>query len=318
MGGMSIFILQHNNFYIEVRFEILMRNFRKALVVGLCSLAFLGCNPRNIRELSFNQTPKVFQTKRVSYRLEELCDTEIYEKNITLKVYIQPSEILWDYHKYKEELFGYVKEFFKEQQINCNVVYSNKQFNRFKKSDEFGIEVLESKEDVEKRYWKLLFGDDDKTPKILLYDRSHAITRAQISLIKGRHISKSGSDDSIKEALLEIYEDEFSKEYFLKSLAAHFCHEVGHCMMLFHPDTLNPSPISKIDMPNIMYQYNDRFPKIQENCTLGYGLTSLQQKIMHSFIAGNNTYRAFLDSERDLRLFLNNLAEANNLKLMDY
>jgi hypothetical protein len=45
-----------------------------------------------------------------------------------------------------------------------------------------------------------------------------------------------------------------------------------------------------------------------------YCLDSLQQKLIHSYIAEKNNYKAFVNSQKDLSLYLNRIAEENNLK----
>ena len=52
-----------------------------------------------------------------------------------------------------------------------------------------------------------------------------------------------------------------------------------------------------------------------KNHPLGSSINLLQKRLMHSFLAGNNTYKAFQDSNKNLETFMNNLAKANNLYL---
>ena len=291
------------------------RNFLK--FSGLVGLVLSGCNtlksPKIVENNSQKIVPKII--KRTSYKLKDLCDTEIDWKNIKLHVYIEPSEILWEHHKYKEGIFEYVKDFFKEQKINCEVVYSESILKKFDNSNEFGIEIWDSKEDKEERYWQLFTGIEEVPEKINLnlIQTSHAVTRAQISLTYGKRQSDTGKNHKeIDKILLELYRKD--KEFVLKNHASHFCHEVLHCMGLFHPDGFIDNLIEKTKTPNIMIK-NPKYPKPTKQNILGYCLTPLQQKLIHSFIAGNNNYKAFVDSQKDLLFYLMNIAEANDLRL---
>jgi hypothetical protein len=82
-------------------------------------------------------------------------------------------------------------------------------------------------------------------------------------------------------------------------------------MGLFHPRVIIPRILERYnEKPNIMDV--QKLPDFKKGYSLGYCLTLPQQKLIHSFIAGNNNYEAFVDSQRDLDIYLNNLAEANN------
>ncbi len=298
---------------------------KKYLQLVLCGMSLLGCNKTNQnQELMFKEQPieptAISQiSSDVSYKLEDLCDTEIYEKNIILNVYIEDSNVLWDYHKHKNEIFGYVRDFFKEQQINCRIVYSNKQFNRFNKSDEFGIEIVDSDVKMKERYAKLVTGLDfePKENPLILDKRGYAATRAGISLINGcwEEFKEAIRDEEMTIQEVENqYDDEYKgmtvKEYLFKGYASNIAHELLHCMILFHPETIVTERIGKYSngIPNIM---SYEIPKFTEKNSLGYCLTPLQQKLIHSFIEGNNTYKAFLDSQRDLDVFIENLKKEN-------
>jgi len=279
------------------------------LVLGSCDLN------KNV----LTSYPEFFERfpKRVSYKLEDLCDTKVDWKDITLNVFIEDSKALWDSYKYKEEIFDYVKDFFKEQKVNCLVVYSNKQFEWFDKSNEFGLEVWGSKKEKEDRSWQLYTGILE-VPKGNLFNLQYsslAVTRAQVSLIDGRCRSyENKTQEEVNKLLVELYKKD--KEFILKKIAAHFCHEVLHCMSLFHVDDFKLNLIKKTEIPNIMLSRSNYFmPKFKKNHSLGYSLNPLQQKLIHSFIAGNNTYKAFVDSQKDMTFYLENLAEANSLEL---
>jgi len=282
----------------------------------------LGCqNNYSSRYLEPAVNQSIVYQAPVSYKLEDLCDTEIYDKNITVNVYIEPSEILWDYHKYKDEIFKHTRDFFKENQINCNVVYSDVKLKKFIEPNEFGIEILDSKIKKDIRYVELMTGFDFDE-KLLggiknSYNNSLAATRAQTALILGRHMSYSNlTEGEVKEIYQDFYKHENIKESVLRELAAHFSHELLHCMGLFHPENFSPSPIEELDVPNIMTNKIDRKPKIGEDCVVGYKLDELQKKLIHSFVAGNNSYKAFADSQKDLLIYSGNLADKNNFKIV--
>lgn len=299
-----------------------MKKFREYLSVGLCGLVLASCNNevKNLKLIT-NQPVKVCQIQnKISYKLEDLCDTELYEKDITLYVYIAPSEILWDYHKYKEEIFGYVKDFFKENQIKCTVVYSTSNFKKFNSSNEFGAEIVVSEKDVEDRFFQLVteqYAIDGETP-LDLDERGYAVTRAGVALINGweewRGILKIGelTKEEIERQFSESYKGMTKKDYLFKENAGLICHELLHCVGLWHLDEFDSLVKEDEIIPNIMA---NKLPKFRERCSVGYSTTNLQKRLIHSFIEGNNAYKAFVDSQRDLELYLKNLAEAKNLEL---
>ena len=214
---------------------------RDLLKAGLVGVVGGGCK---------NPSVKFHFFERISHKLEDLCDTEVDWKDIKINVHIEPSEILWDYHKYKDEIFEYVKGFFKEQKINCEIGYSNKKFEGFDKSNEFGLEIWDSKKEMESRFWQLST-EIKKVPKenpLHLVGKGYAVTRAGVALINGgweefRDEMRMGrlTIEEIEEQFLEEYKDMTKKEYHLKSdIAANICHELGHCMSLFHVKEFNP------------------------------------------------------------------------------
>lgn len=299
---------------------------KKYLPLILCGMSLLGCNKTSQnQELRFREQPAAISQKHlsISYKLEDLCDTKIYEKDITLNVYIEDSDILWDYHKYRNEIFGYVKDFFKEQQINCKIVYYDKQFNGFDKYNEFGVEIWDDKKDIENRYFQLIT-ETKEIPKenpLKFAAKGYAVTRAGISLVdcgweEFRDQMKTGelSIEEIEKQFPEQYKGLTVKEYqFKNNMAANICHEIGHCIGLFHVKTFNPvlANLYYKNVPNIMSYCN---MKVKEGYSIGYNLNPLQKKLIHSFIAGNNTYKAFVDSQRDFEFWLENIREKNNLK----
>jgi len=279
---------------------------------GLVGLVLGGCNLNKKSEIVY---PELIN-KRVSYRFQDLCDTDVDWKDININVYIKPSELLWEYHKYNEDIFNYVKEFFKKQKINCGVVYSNKQFKQFNSSNEFGLEILDSKREKEDRYWQLFTGIEEvleDNPLDLINKTSHAVTRAGVVLTYGVCESGKGmNQEEINIFLKKLYQKD--KSFLLRNRASHFCHEILHCMGLFHPEAFIENLIEKTETPNIMLK-TPKYPKSTEHNLLGYCLNPLQQKLIHSFIAGNNNYKAFIDSQKDLIFYIENLAEVNGLKL---
>ena len=48
---------------------------------------------------------------------------------------------------------------------------------------------------------------------------------------------------------------------------------------------------------------------------LGANISDLQVKLIHSYIAGNASFKAFSTSYRDLNIYLANIAIDNNLEL---
>jgi len=298
---------------------------RKYFLLVLCGLSLLGCQKQNLESIVKKQAKPaiISQIPTVaSYKLEDLCDTELYEKDITINVYIEDSDILWDYHKYKEEMFGYVKDFFKENQINCNFVYSNKPFESFKSNNKFGVEIWDAKKDMEKRYFQLIT-ESNLVPEnnpLKLAGKGYAVTRAGIALVNGgweefREQMKIGelTIEEIEKQFPEEYKGMTVKEYLFKNNAANICHELCHCMGLFHVKEFK-KPLVKLkykNIPNIMSYCN---MEVKEGYSIGYTLNPLQKKLIHSFIAGNNNYKAFVDSQRDLTFYLDNIKEKNKLK----
>ena len=293
---------------------------RRTIATGLAALAvsFPGCKPPVYPNPNNYELRKALASP--SYKLEDLCEGEITPKEIKINVYIQHSEILWDYQNYKEEMFGYVKDFFTENSINCEIVYSEAPFSHFQGSREFGVEILDSSEKMKERYIFLLTGMefDEKEAKIILDMKGYAATRAGIALINGgfeefRDMIKSG-DMSIKEVeeqYPETYKGVTKKEYLFKGYAANICHELMHCMTLFHTNNLRGivEDYTK-GVPNIMTYKNPNFT--QEN-TIGYCLTFLQKKMIHNFISGGNNHHAFVDSLRELDIYLGRVERENNL-----
>jgi len=260
------------------------------------------------------------QRQAVSYRLEDLCDTEISERDLTLHVYIADSERIWDYRDYKEELFGYVKEFFREQKVNCNIIHSDFNFKIFNSRNEFGVEILDSDKVLIKRYFELYpvadKGEENRKIKNLRATKGSAVTKTGLVLINGgwEEFRSYMPKEEVEKQFLEEYEGVTRKEYLLRQNAANICHEVLHCLGLFHPKTFFPDLVDNYvkGIPNIMSYAPPKFTK--ENKT-GYILNRFQLQFIHSFLAGNNSYKRFLASDRNLDLFATNIARDNNLTL---
>lgn len=299
--------------------EIDKIKMKKYLALGLCSLALIGCQKQDLKP-TVEELTKVCQIQnKISYKLEDLCDTELYEKDITLYVYIAPSEILWDYHKYKEEIFGYVKDFFKEQNMNCEILFSESKLENFNSSNILGVEILDSEEKVAERYFHLISEPNDlikgELRKIILNDMGYAATQKGIALISAWEEFRNDEEitkEEIEKQFSESYKGMTKKDYLFKENAGLICHELLHCVGLWHLDEFDSLVKEDEIIPNIMA---NKLPKFRERCSVGYSTTNLQKRLIHSFIEGNNTYKAFVDSQRDLELYLKNLAEANNLEL---
>ena len=295
-----------------------MKSWKNLLALFLVSTG-LNCfeiKPKTEKETITSVVASVFQP---TYGLEELLDTEIRERALALNVYIQDSEKLWDYHEYREELFGYVRRFFKKQKVNCQVSYSNSPFNNFSSCNEFGIEILDSDIEFLKRYYELKPEDRGKSAKEIFglqIPKGRAITKKGIALINGSWEEfREESSRSDKEWYTKFdKEHKMSvKEVILKNNAANICHETLHCLGLWLPYEF-PMLFPEYDEEgtNIMSYYPPKFTKKYPE---GYKLEPIQVKMIHSFLAGKNTYRAFVDSGRDLDVFLERIGKENNLAL---
>ncbi|OGJ19011.1 hypothetical protein A3K73_07715 [Candidatus Pacearchaeota archaeon RBG_13_36_9] len=292
------------------------------------TISFSGCNSDNSSNSHMTDKPAALSPAvshphypyYPSYRLEDLCDKEIDWKDIKIYVHIEDSKILWDYKQYRAEIFGHVRDFFRENLIDCRIVYSQEKLSPFQSSNEFGVEILDSDVRMRERFAFLLTGInfDPNETKLLLERKGYAATRAGVTLINGgleefKEMIKSG-DMSIKEVEDQYpgtYRGTTVRRYLFKGYAANICHELGHCMTLAHPGKLS-SLVSdyEAETPNLMSYQNPVFSKKN---SIGYCLTPLQQKLIHSFIAGGNNYRAFLYSERDLDIYLESVAQENKL-----
>lgn len=265
-------------------------------------------SPVSLQNIAYEKS--ISKQDRISYELSDLCDTEIQDRNLTLHVYIAKSEKLWDYHENKDELFGYVKSFFKDQKVNCYVVYSLSGFSSFNSPNKVGIEVLDSDEAINERCIQL----SDTTYKRNKEVKGHAVTNRGIALINGgwEEFRDYMTREEVEEQFNEIYEGITKKEFTLRLNAGNICHEILHCFGLFHPRIFNPDIVHEFEnnVPNVMSYYKPRF---SDKSPIGYSLDLVQRKMMHSFIVGNMMYRAFVDSGRDLDLFTSRIAEANNL-----
>jgi hypothetical protein len=289
---------------------------KKYLPLILAGMSLFGCQNKSQR---YPEIPQAFRIEsRPSYKLENLCDTEVDWKDITVYFYIEPSQELWEFHKYKDKIFPCISEFFREQKINCRIVDSNEPLKAFDSSNEFGVEVWDSQEEKEDRYWQLSTGLEEvpKNTGLNLRETSHAVTRAGISLINGKRKDLEWmSEEATKEQITELYKED--EEFMLKNWASMFSHEILHCASLFHTKTFDPEIIEENAIPNIMSAYNPLvIPRFTKENSLGYGLTHLQQKLIHSYLAGNNNYKAFVGLYKDLDIYLSKIAETNNLRIL--
>lgn len=286
---------------------------KKSALLGLVLALTTSCSSLTSRQNTLKQ-------EKPAYSLEELCDAEVYEKDLALQVYIPSSKKLWDYQDYREELFGYVKEFFKNYAVNCSITCPDaKEISSFNARNEFRVEIFDSDEALIKRYFELLpqtdEGEINKKIKILKAVKGHAITQKGIVLINGGVEEFRGMKrEEIEKQFLEEYEGVTRKEYLLRQNAANICHEVLHCLGLFHPQTFIPdvTNIYAEGIPNIMSYQPPKFTK--KNKT-GYNLNDFQIRVMHSYLSGNNSYKRFLASGKNLDLLATNIARDNNLVL---
>ncbi len=258
---------------------------------------------------SQHQTQQTTQQpqQKISYTLEDLCDTEITEKKLDLQVYIQPSEIIWDYHEFKEELFEHIIKFFQKEKISCRVTYASLPFVPFNESNKFGVEIYDSEQSFKARLSELL-------PQVNTDNEGYAITKKGIALHNAGWQEWRGNigRQEVEAQFHDNYQGLTVKQYHLRQNAKHICHEILHNLSLFHPNTFSPALVEtySFQIPNIMSYQS---PKFSDEFVLGSTLADLQRKLIHSFLAGNNTYQAFQDSNRDLDIFLGNIAKANNL-----
>jgi hypothetical protein len=304
---------------------------KHALITGLVPIVLSGCNIINpcngyceIENLEKDneKTKEVIDIpKPVSYKLEDLCDTAVDFKDITLNVYIEPSDVLWDYHEYREEFFGYVEEFFGKQKIDCKINFSNKPLVESLDSNSFGLEVFGSLNKITNRYYKLIGKQEGLTKKQCekRVTRGRAVTRKGIALLNGAweefRLDPEITREDVEMQFKQKYKGISTKEYVLKSNAGYCVHEVLHCIGLFHPNTFSPNLVKEKDeneINNIMSLYPANFKK---EPLLGYKMSNLQRELMHSFISGNNNYKSFLDSKKDLDEYILKIGIKNNLMI---
>ncbi len=299
---------------------------KKLTLAAIALSAILGCTSPERADLSQTRietpVPSRASAQRVaSYELSNLCDTELYEKELNLYIYIEPSRRLWDYHQYKDEIMDYVSAFFKNQNIKCNIHYSKKPFVVFETPNEVGIEILSSNERMTSRYFQLFPPENkekEKNMRITLSSKvGYAAPEAGFALMDGCNEEFRGA--SIKEQKLFFSEQcgkRTVKEEVLRSNASHICHEMLHCIGLFHPNATEPRIVEdhRDEIPNIMTHLNAKF---SDNYPVGYTMTELQIKLLHSYIAGNNTYIAFIAVNRELSSFLLSIAKANNFVVVE-
>lgn len=266
-------------------------------------LALIGCSI----ETKINKPPIVH--KHVSYELSDLCDTPLTRKKLTLNVFIQPSEKLWDYHLYRAELFSYISKFFSQNNIDCEINYSSQQFKEFLEPSEKGLEILVSDEELLKRSFELSPVIEKEKEQQEIKKRSnskgYAITKKGIAILNGtwEEFRDYMSIKEQKEFFKGSYKKLSIKEFILRQNANNICHEVLHCTGLWHPESLYPILINRFEgkIPNVMSYQN---PVLKDNLPIGANLSLLQQRILHSSIAGNNAYKAFEDSGFDLARFM--------------
>ena len=91
-----------------------------------------------------------------------------------------------------------------------------------------------------------------------------------------------------------------------------------HLMSLLHVGTFYPEPVSITEVPNIMMTNfkNIMASDFYDRACLGFIVDDLQKKLIHSYIAGNNSYEAFVNSNKDLLDYAFNLARDNEFELV--
>ena len=289
---------------------------RKALTLCallLSPLASCTTLPEAPPKITTEEVIKAYQQNpenRPSYKLEDLCDTPVEERELTLDVHIEPSEDIWDYREHKEELFGYIQEFFAEHKIKCKIRYHSSPLEEHTKPNEIGVEIRASDFSIARRAYQLK--KEMTAPNI----RGQAITNKGIALVNGGWEEFRGkkTEKEIEELFSLTIEEMTMKEYILRNNANLITHEVLHCLGLFHANSFypNPVPIYQNNIPNIMTYYPTDFFSSQ---ILGANISDLQVKLIHSYIAGNASFKAFSTSYRDLNIYLANIAIDNNLEL---
>lgn len=272
------------------------------LVIGL-ELLLGGCansNNSNLHMLTSQPLTHVVK-KAQSYELSDLCDTEVKERELYLRVYISPSEQLWDYHEYREELFGYVIGFFSSQHVKCVVQYSNKALPPLISPNTVGIEIYDLAT-LERRLSEL----SDK-PKNFNNDKGIAISEAGIALINGtwEEFRTILSKEEVKEQFSSFYFGIPVQKYILRQNAQNICHEVLHCLGLWHVPN---GEYVAANIPNVM-SYD--LPKFIDELPIGSTLTSVQRRIIHSHLASNNAFTALTASNCDFETYVSNIFNAN-------
>lgn len=254
---------------------------------------------------------------KVSYKLEDLCDTSVSEREIKIHVYVEPSDVLWDYHEHKDEIFRYVNSFFKKLKINSIIDYSETPLKKIDASNEFGVEVLDSNKKLTERYLGLCLAKDDPEIKNIeektSNQKGYSAAKYGLALINGGWEEfRSMPRNEVEEQFDGVYKGMTVKEYILRQNANNIVHEILHCMGLFHPVDLGYAVVkrSEGDTPNIM---SLQLPNFSKDLPLGADLDSFQEKLIHSFITRKNAYSAFSDSGKDIKTFLRNIAKSNDL-----
>jgi hypothetical protein len=259
--------------------------------------------------------------RAISYKLEDLCDTEIREREINIDVYISPDEKLWDYHDYRDDIFSYLSEYFLEAKVKCDFNFLESPFNPSleRQPNHLYIEILPGKREFIDRILELQPVENEKERNNLIFG---------LSMMRGWSISKRGAvlldggweefrgymtRDEI-EPQFEDYSSEANAtigEHLFRMNAGLLFHEAGHNFGLCHTEDFEPHLVETHQgkVPNFMSYY----PINLKDSEIGYNITDLQKKLLHSYISGGMTYRALRDSDNDLGTFARNIASSNNL-----
>jgi hypothetical protein len=299
--------------------------FMNKLAVGLAGLGLLigGCGEKYRSQVK-TYTPKVVEVSsfkipesKMSYKLEDLCDTKVDMKDITLYLNFKRDEI-FDRIEYRMEFEFGIKDFFLANNVNCNIEYTSDMKGKYTDPNKFYLRVSNSTTSFARDYRNILTNVqgkviDDQEACTFLFDKGgFAVTETGISIVNSRMSGLEGIylGEGLSDLEAEKKIGNVSRAYAKKD-AVVGCHEVLHCMGLFHPRTLSPSlvDLNVGGVPNMMM----RGPggKYSWGGARGYTLDDNQKKLMHSFIAGNNTYKAFEESNHDLWLYVQRLDRDN-------
>ncbi|RMD67780.1 hypothetical protein D6817_00530, partial [Candidatus Pacearchaeota archaeon] len=256
----------------------------------------ISCAPRSALQTQFYRTDsaqvassrqdKAHNLGREIFKLENLCDTPVEPRSLHLHVYVSGKE---SEEKFNKEVWKRVREQFARYKLDCELDFSREKFGSFPSVNEVGVEIY-SRSQIGERLAELL-------PRFYLPAK-----------LSSRFAGVASSEKSV--VLINSSEVQCrSKRVEEVACARLVCHEVLHCLGLPHaqsaPFLAQPS---SIDEPNLM---SWEFPNIYSCEPVGASLTQTQVKLVHSFLAHGNAYRAFERSGRNLAVYVDNLLREN-------